>query len=91
MYKPPLVYSFDWPDVPEDYQDYILYDAGSEVLGPFGKPDTAATFSIKARESEKAFRADNNNRPNQVLIFQDIQMGDSLLPRRPLINNIDII
>ena len=77
--------------MPEDFHDVLLWDAGAEVLTPFGKPELAQAFWQKAERRIKQFKSHADKRPNQIRTFEDVMLGQSTLPHRPLMLNVDYV
>ena len=78
MRKPPLINDDDWPEMPEEFHDLLLYDPGAEMLPHYGKPELASMFEAKKRERMKKFKDLASPRLNRKLVFDDV----SLLPGR---------
>jgi hypothetical protein len=87
--KMPLVNDTDWPEIPEEYQDLLLYGPAGEILPKFGHVELGATYRDMYRERILEYTKETERRPNINAVFADISLegGPS---NRPLIRGVDI-
>ena len=91
MYKPDMVYDFDWPGIEEKYHDIILLDALTEVLPVWGKPEEASWYERKYSRRMKEMRRGHDRQIGGDKTFQDVNTGQFNFPNKPLIKGVDYV
>jgi hypothetical protein len=54
-HKPPLINPEDWPEIPEEFHDLLIYGPQSVLLAGKGKENAAARAGQKYKERKEAF------------------------------------
>src|SRR3990167_9603225 len=88
---PNLLNDDDWPEFDADFHDLIVWGVGADTLALVGKQSLADRMKIRYEARLKKFAGDRSKKPNlEDRQFRDV-VGQSSIPRRPLIQNIDYV
>lgn len=72
MTKPPLINDDDWPEIPEEYHDLLIYGAASALLGVVGKPGIGDRYTSRYSQRLEKFAGRTQNRRGVSRVFGNV-------------------
>tara|TARA_R110002051_G_C8732757_1_gene498087 strand:+ start:608 stop:1837 length:1230 start_codon:yes stop_codon:yes gene_type:complete len=72
MQKPPLINDEDWPEIPEEYHDLLIYGTAGALLGTVGKPGVGDRMQSKFTDRMDKFAGRTANRRGVSRTFGNV-------------------
>ena len=72
QHKPPLVNASDWPEIPEEYHDLLIYGPMAVLLAGKGKESSSQRSFQKYNERKRAFLGKKTHRGIRSRKFSNV-------------------